>query len=62
MLSAMQSGFESGLTGFLDVLEAQRSLEGLRSEASSAQLRLHLALVRMAAATAHIPGLEVPQP
>lgn len=62
MLAAMQSGFETGLTGFLDVLEAQRSLEGLRSEASSAQLRLHRALVRMAAATAHIPGLEVPQP
>ncbi len=58
MLKAMQSGLESGLTSFLEVLEAQRTLSQIRREASEATLNLHLAEVRFLTAVAQLPGLE----
>ena len=58
MVKAMQAGLESGLTSFLEVLEAQRTLSQLRREASEALRSLHLAEVRLRTVTAHMPGLE----
>lgn len=62
MVKAMQAGLESGLTSFLEVLEAQRTLTQLRRESSDAMRNLHLAEVRFLAAVALIPGLETPKP
>ncbi|MGI8924058.1 MAG: TolC family protein [Fimbriimonadales bacterium] len=62
MVKAMQSGLESGLTSFLEVLEAQKTLSQLRREASDAMRNLHLAEVRFLIATALLPGLETPKP
>jgi outer membrane protein, heavy metal efflux system len=62
MVKAMQSGLDSGLTSFLEVLEAQKTLSQLRREASDAMRNLHLAEVRFLSATALIPGLETPKP
>lgn len=62
MLQAMQSGLESGLSSFLETLEAQRTLAQLRREASDALLQLRLAEVRFFVATAHIPGFEEVKP
>lgn len=62
MVKAMQSGLESGLTSFLEVLEAQKTLFQLRREASDATRNLHLAEVRFLTATAALPGLETPKP
>lgn len=62
MLKAMQAGFQSGLIGFLDVLEAQRTLTQLRREANDATKNLRIAEVRYLLATAQLPGLENPKP
>lgn len=60
MVKAMQSGLESGLTSFLEVLEAQKTLSQLRREASDALRNLHLAEARFLTANALLPGLENP--
>ena len=62
MVKAMQAGLEAGLTSFLEVLEAQKTLFQLRREASDATRNLHLAEVRMLTATAQLPGLETNRP
>ncbi len=59
MVKAMQAGLESGLTSFLEVLEAQKTLSQLRREASDATRNLQLAEVRYLTAAASIPGLEL---
>ncbi|MBV6456911.1 MAG: hypothetical protein HONBIEJF_00015 [Fimbriimonadaceae bacterium] len=61
MVKAMQSGLESGLTSFLELLEAQKTLSQLRREASDAMRNLHFAEVRFLSATAQLPGLESPK-
>lgn len=58
MVKAMQNGLEAGLTNFLDVLEAQRTLAQLRREASEALRNVHLAEVRFLAAVGYMPGME----
>lgn len=58
MLFAMRQGYESGLTNFLEVLEAQQTLVRLRREAADAARALRLAEVRYLAVTAQLPGLE----
>lgn len=58
MVEAMQAGLKAGLSNFLDVLEAQRTLSLLRREQADALLNVHLAEVRLYAAAAHVPGLE----
>jgi outer membrane protein, heavy metal efflux system len=58
MVRAMQSGLESGLTSFLEVLEAQRTLAQLRREFSDATRNVHLAEISFFEATANLPGLE----
>lgn len=58
MVRAMQSGLESGITNFLDVLEAQRSLAQLRREAAEAARNLRLAEVRYLSAIGTLPNLE----
>ncbi len=62
MVKAMQSGLESGLTSFLEVLEAQKALAQLTREASDAKRNLRLAEVRFLTAAASLPGLEDPKP
>ena len=58
MVKSMQSGLESGIANFIDVLEAQRALSQLRKEATEANRNLRLAEVRLLAAVASLPGLE----
>ncbi len=58
MVRAMQSGLEMGLTNFLEVLEAQKTLSQLRREFSDAIRSVHLAEIRFFEATANLPGLE----
>jgi outer membrane protein TolC len=58
MVKAMQSGLEAGITSFLEVLEAQRTLSQLKREASDAMRSLLLAEVRYLTAIAQFPGLE----
>lgn len=62
MVKAMQSGLESGLTSFLEVLEAQKTLAQLTREATDAKRNLRLAEVRFLTAAASLPGLEDPKP
>lgn len=62
MVKAMQSGFQAGLTTFLEVLEAQRTLVELRREASEAELNLNLAQLTFLTETVQLPGLEIPTP
>ncbi|MBV6457321.1 MAG: hypothetical protein HONBIEJF_00429 [Fimbriimonadaceae bacterium] len=62
MVKAMQSGLESGLTSFLELLEAQKTLAQLTREASDAKRNLRLAEVRFLTAAASLPGLEDPKP
>jgi outer membrane protein TolC len=60
MVKAMQEGLASGLSSFLEVLEAQQALAQLMREASEAERNLRLAEVRFFAAAAALPGLENP--
>lgn len=62
MVKAMQEGLASGLTSFLEVLEAQQTLSQLTREASEADRNLRVAEVRFLAAVATLPGLEHPNP
>ncbi len=62
MVKVMQAGLESGLTSFLEVLEAQKTLSQLRREASDATRNLQLAEVRYFTAVANMPGLEPKKP
>lgn len=62
MVQAMQSGLESGLTSFLELLEAQKTLAQLSREASDAKRNLRLAEIRYLTAAASLPGLEDPKP
>lgn len=58
MLTAMRAGLASGLTSFLEVLEAQRTLFQLKRESADATRNLQLAELRFLTAVAQLPGLE----